>query len=677
MPEYLAPGVYVEETSFRPKTIEGVSTSTAGFVGPARFGPTAGEPELLTSFADFERVFGGLEPLDFIDRPESGPADAGQTERMTNFLAQGVRAFFEEGGRRCYVSRIFEDADVETGSPPDDRDGRAYADNFGTDPSGALSPPLSPPEARVTLRARFPGRAGNMRITFIPRLSGDLLVADPVTGEIQVRSVQERDTVLHYDPALGSGSSTVEVMDVVRSGDDLAVEGTGGVAQIDTLMGSGQANTPGKPRIFRLRVDVQIERPTVVPGRAGEQFGNGAPEIIEDFVFHPEAPRALTDYFVEAPTTRHLRLTVPFAITSAPSIDTGREMVDNLLGDAVLAALREQLDNIHRRPNLSPPERPVEVRPDRLQRRYRLEGGHDGLLPAADEYRGDESATERSGLAALAELDDISIVASPGYSYGFTTGGDPSRILTIQAHLINHCETLQYRVAVLDSPDRAALSEVRSFRAKIDSSHAALYYPWVTVVDPITDRELNLPPSGFMAGIYARTDVDRGVQKAPANQVVRMAVGFETPLNKAQQDVLNPEGINCLRFFEGRGYRAWGARTVSSDGEWKYLNVRRYFAYLERSIDKGTQVFVFESNGDRLWENVRQTVEDFLLNEWKSGRLMGLTTEEAYFVRCDRTTMTQNDIDNGRLICLVGVAPLRPAEFVIFRVGQKLIDMSG
>jgi phage tail sheath protein FI len=156
--------------------------------------------------------------------------------------------------------------------------------------------------------------------------------------------------------------------------------------------------------------------------------------------------------------------------------------------------------------------------------------------------------------------------------------------------------------------------------------------------------------------------------------VVNGAIGFETLLNKAQQEVLNPEGINCFRFFEGRGFRLWGARTISSDPEWKYVNLRRYFAYLEHSIDKGTQWAVFEPNGELLWGNVRRTIEDFLLNEWTMGALLGDKPERAYFVKCDRSTMTQNDLDNGRLVCLIGVAPLRPAEFVIFRIGQWTAD---
>jgi uncharacterized protein len=219
-----------------------------------------------------------------------------------------------------------------------------------------------------------------------------------------------------------------------------------------------------------------------------------------------------------------------------------------------------------------------------------------------------------------------------------------------------------------------AISDVRSMRAKFDSTYAALYYPWIRILDPVTQRETHMPPSGFVAGIYARNDVNRAVYKAPANEVVGLAIGFEQLLNKSQQDVLNPEGINCFRFFEGRGYRAWGARTISSDPEWKYISVRRYFAYLEHSIDRGTQWAVFENNNESLWANVRQTVADFLFNEWRNGALLGTRPEEAFFVRCDRTTMTQNDLDNGRMICLIGVAPTYPAEFVIFRIGQWTAD---
>jgi hypothetical protein len=307
-----------------------------------------------------------------------------------------------------------------------------------------------------------------------------------------------------------------------------------------------------------------------------------------------------------------------------------------------------------------------------LNATYFITGGTDGKRPGPESYRGDEDPTTNLswGLKALEKLEDISIVAAPGHS------ADPDEDMA-QANalaLISHAERMQYRIAVLDSMPGQSIAAVREFRGKLDSKHAALYYPWVKVIDPLTGVENHYPPSGFVAGIYARNDVDRAVYKAPANEVVRLAIGFEKLLSKAQQEVLNPEGVNCFRFFEGRGMRLWGARTISSDPEWKYVNLRRYFAYLERSIDKGTQWAVFEPNGERLWANVRRTIEDFLLNEWQNGALLGDRPEKGYFVKCDRSTMTQNDLDNGRLVCLVGVAALRPAEFVIFRIGQWTAD---
>jgi hypothetical protein len=267
------------------------------------------------------------------------------------------------------------------------------------------------------------------------------------------------------------------------------------------------------------------------------------------------------------------------------------------------------------------------------------------------------------------DIEDISIVAAPGHTFGYENGYG-TNAQTIANLLIAHATNMRYRIAVLDSGNSQSVSAVRALRAQFNSKYAAFYYPWVRILDPITRVEIYIPPSGIVAGIYARNDVNRAVFKAPANEVVNLAIGFETMLNKAQQDVLNPEGVNCFRFFEGRGYLLWGARMATDDPEWKYVNLRRYFAYLERSIDRGTQWAVFEPNGDALWANVRRTIESFLYNEWVSGALLGEKPEKAFFVRCDRTTMTQSDLDNGRLVCLIGVAPVRPAEFVIFRIGQ-------
>ena len=613
MPEYLAPGVYVEEVSFRAKTIEGVSTSTAGFAGPARYGPTSGEPELLTSFADFERIYGGMDRLVFDTDPP-----------QTNFLAQGVRAFFEEGGKRLYVSRVHRGVG-----------GFSSATNAAVD---------SPPLDVVTLQARFQGRAGDMRITFIPRLSDNLLVRDPDSTQPQIRRIQENDTVL---VSQAGSPPDLDLFDVIRSGDDLQLQQPGQPAQ------DISAFDPVQDQVFLLTVDVSIERPIVRPKRPRERYKES--EILEGFSFHPEHASALIRYFNASPNSRRLSLTVPFQVDPANSLDTGAELAEAVLGAGLIAALRDENATQEQRQTI-----------------YLMTGGSDGALPGPAEYRGNSASQAKSGLATFEDLEDISIVGCPGYSFDYV--GNEVRGDAIQAHLVNHCLRMRYRIAVLDSPDNQTVSEVRNFRGKVDSTHAALYYPWVTVFDPITEEEANLPPSGFVAGIYARNDVENGVHKAPANEVVRLSIGFEFPINKAQQDVLNPEGVNCFRFFEGRGYRLWGARTATSDPEWKYVNLRRYFAFLERSIEKGTQWVVFENNNPELWSKVRSTVEDFLFNEWKSGHLLGEKPQEAYFVRCDRSTMTQNDLDNGRLICLIGVAPVRPAEFVIFRIGQFTAD---
>ncbi len=304
-----------------------------------------------------------------------------------------------------------------------------------------------------------------------------------------------------------------------------------------------------------------------------------------------------------------------------------------------------------------------------------MSGGSDGVAP--DLGVETSPGSYAAALDELRKLEDISIVAAPGHSAY-------ASFQAVQGALIIHVDNsrlTRYRIAVLDTPPTQDVAQARTVRSRIDSTRAALYYPWVTVANPLgrpglegVPREISLPPSGFVCGIYARNDVERGVYKAPANEVVRGALRFETDINFAQQEVLNPLGVNCLRYLSGRGYRVWGARTVSSDPEWKYVNVRRYFNYLEASIDRGTQWAVFEPNGERLWSNVRDTVSAFLYNEWVSGALLGTTEQEAFFVRCDRSTMTQNDLDNGRLICLIGVAVIKPAEFVIFRIGQKTAD---
>ncbi len=604
MPEYLAPGVYVEEVSFRSKSIEGVPTSTTGFAGMTRYGPvryTGGprsyEPRLITSFTEFERVYGGLTPL-----------AVGAVQRLP-FLAHAARAFFDNGGKRLYVSRVFTPRDALTDL-------------------GVASRSIVDGTLTATWKARWPGSYGNALVKTQPMRSR--VAVSNASGSIKVQGVQD-GAVIEVLPAGTTPPPPNAPISI----------GTLAVVRIDqdgnqTFLPPAQAPTATDQVVHLVELIVSVQ--------AGIDRFDQYAELGGD--------PAQTRYIGKV-----LEKDDPADEDSLVALEW-----DSTAAGASAAQLMVMLTG----PNAA----------------GRLAGGNDGAMPLATDFAGqeadpDDPLKQATALAALGDIEDIAIVAMPDAA---TLGTELEIFIAAQA-LVGHAERLRYRIAVLDGPQASSMNEIRRFRGKFDSKYAAMYHPWIEILDP-TERpaqgrppkRLLLPPSGFVAGIYARSDIERGVHKAPANEVVRGLTRFEANINKARQDVLNPEGINALRFFEGRGNRVWGARTISSDPEWKYVNVRRLFIYIEHSIDKGTQWAVFEPNGPRLWANVRQTVEDFLLVLWRDGALLGDKPEQAYFVRCDRTTMTQNDLDNGRLICLIGVSPVKPAEFVIFRIGQWTAD---
>jgi uncharacterized protein len=323
------------------------------------------------------------------------------------------------------------------------------------------------------------------------------------------------------------------------------------------------------------------------------------------------------------------------------------------------------------------PENLVDVLPDGRRRPARyavgdLVRGTDSIATLTeDDYIGQDNQDPeaRTGLHSLRNIEEISIIAAPGR----TTA-------VMQNALIAHCELMRYRVAVLDGPrpPQDTLSDVQTQRQQYDTKYAALYHPWLLIPDPYPVNlsqiaDYPIPPSGHMVGIYARTDIERGVHKAPANEIVRGITGLQRILNKEQHDILNPYpvNINVIRDFRdaNRGIRVYGGRIITNDPDWKYLNMRRLMIFIEASIDRGLQWVVFEPNKEDLWARVRRSISNFLTLVWRNGGLEGTKVEEAYFVKCDRTTMTQTDIDNGRLICIVGVALVKPAEFVIVRIG--------
>ncbi|WP_030019510.1 phage tail sheath subtilisin-like domain-containing protein [Streptomyces monomycini] len=292
--------------------------------------------------------------------------------------------------------------------------------------------------------------------------------------------------------------------------------------------------------------------------------------------------------------------------------------------------------------------------------------------PGPAQYLGDSA--DRTGFGGLEAVDQISMVAVPDLMAAYQRGAiDLEAVKAVQLGLIAHCELMGDRVAVIDPPPGLNAQQIRVWRqetAGYDSKYAALYYPWIKSFDPATGQARMVPPSGHVAGIWARNDSERGVHKAPANEVVRGAVDLELQITRGEQDLLNPVGVNCIRAFPGRGVRVWGARTLSSDPEWRYLNIRRYFNYLEESILIGTQWVVFEPNDHALWARIRRNISAFLVTEWRSGALFGQRPQEAYYVKCDEETNPPESVDLGRVVCEIGVAPVKPAEFVIFRLSQ-------
>ncbi|WP_320922564.1 phage tail sheath subtilisin-like domain-containing protein [Hungatella sp.] len=293
----------------------------------------------------------------------------------------------------------------------------------------------------------------------------------------------------------------------------------------------------------------------------------------------------------------------------------------------------------------------------------KLSGGTNGNIlnmEASDFIGNDNGAGNRTGIQAFLDNDMVSVIAVPG-----VTDQKVQRSLTAQCERKN-------RFAVLDIPREAkAVQDIIRHRENLDTSYAAFYHPWVMVFDPLDKKNIAIPPSGSVMGIYARSDNSRGVHKAPANEVVRACVGLDVQFDKGEQDILNPKGVNLIRRFPGQGIRVWGARTAGSDGTWKYINVRRLFIFLEESIKKNTDWVVFEENNEELWRRVQRIIEVFLREVWRSGGLAGSSPEEAFYVNIGRDTMTQEEIDNGQLICIIGVAPVKPAEFIIFRITQN------
>ena len=584
MAEYLSPGVYVEEYDSGATPMQGVSTSTAGFVGLAERGPVIGQPQLVTSFADYKRMYGG-----YLSQAAYG---------SNRFLPYAVEQFFANGGARAYIMRAVP-GDAKAGSRT----------------TGVLK-----------LTAANPGAwAEDLRVVVTPASK----------AKTQVLAVNGADLTLKNADGFNPGD-VVELFDGKTAAHATVKSVLDKVITLDTPCTLDVADTKVGTAKYIKTCEITL---TVRLGETVETFENLSLK-----------PDALNNVCVK--TAKSDLICVEVAAAKAPAAPAPKEKDKD--GKEIPA----------------PAPKAASIVPYELcggsgsELVLTLQGGSNGsvLTVTPDAFLGkDDGPGKRTGLQAFQENGNVSIMAIPGVTAP-----------EVQASLIAFCENKKSCFAILDVPmELKKTNDVANFRDMYDSTYAAMYHPWLEMYDAGSKRSAYFPPSGAMAGIYARTDIERGVHKAPANEVVRGCTGLSCAYNEGEQDILNPIGVNLIRSFTGRGIRVWGARTISSNGLWKYLNVRRLFIYVEESIKANTNWVVFEPNSTTLWNRVTRTIETFLATCWRDGALAGSTPSEAFFVECGPTTMTQDDIDNGRLICQIGIAPVKPAEFVIFRITQK------
>lgn len=560
MAEYLSPGVYVEEYDNSPRSIEGVGTSTAGFVGMAVKGPVKGAPVLVGSFAEFQRQFGG-----FLSE---------YTHEEYRYLAYSVEQFFANGGTRCFVARVVSEDAV----------------------------PARAEQGILTVEAANEGKWGSRIVMNLA-----------ASGKKKIQLVQKTgEKTYKAKPFSGFREG-----DLVSLGDE-----------INRIVSIFEELLEFEQEFSESPVDVSL-----------------VPEKVLKSV---EMDLSVS---YEGSTENYTGLTLN---RMSPNY-----MEKRLAGSELIKISLEEMEE------LRSPIEAIFSKGD-INGSITLSGGSDGSLSKvnAGTFMGeDKGPGERTGIQAFLENNIISMIAVPGIT-----------IPEVEVALVSHCENLHNRFAVLDMPGGMnKVKDLLEYRSMIDSTYAAMYHPWIQVFDRVARKPGIVPPSGAVMGVYSRTDISRGVHKAPANEVVN-CTGLSVNYTTGEQDILNPEGVNLIRTIPGQGIRIWGARTASSNSTFRYINVRRLFIYVEESIRANTGWVVFEPNDAMLWSRVSMTVSAFLNTLWRNGMLSGASEGEAYFVEIGPSTMTRDDIMAGRLICNVGIAPSRPAEFVIFKVTQHTAE---
>jgi phage tail sheath protein FI len=687
MPEYLAPGVYIEEVSSGAPPIAAVGTTTTGMVGLTRRGPTGGRPRLVTSYGEFVRTFGGA--FDF------GAVSQGFTD-----LPYAVRGFFGNGGQRLYVSRIVPNS--ATAATTTLHGGLVTRLTRDVPAAGTVLPLLTVrglrDTATIVLRMTKNGittASAVLTITAVDRTTNQVTVgtAPSTTTVFEARYTTVLTSVhdLNPDGTVADAAATdprlasfgLIASSVGSWGHDVTVAAAHRSAARSTVqiaLLNAAAPTTTIPLLstagFYAGAWVEVD----FGAGAGQKVYRKVLNVVGSTIVVDGANVAANDWNpTGVPDTRVSTCEFDLALSYADPVERttvteqfpgltlenvqGRFYKDVLARSTLVSVDLTVADPADTHPFYFPSAA------DGLS--DRLDGaGIDGTAkPTAVNVLGaDLGPNQRTGLLALQDVDEVSILAAPGLTDR-----------AIQQGLIDQCELLLDRFAVLDpvagtGGGPATLDQIQSQASNFDSKYAAIYYPRVTIADPVTGDNRVVAPSGHIGGVYARVDNTRGVHKAPANETINGIVDLETFVSKGQQEILNPLSINVLRDFRAdrRGLRVYGARCLTSEQDWIYINVRRLFIMIEESIDVGTQWAVFEPNDYRLWQRLIDSVTIFLTGVWRDGALMGSKPEEAFFVICDRSTMSDDDILNGRLVMEIGIAPVRPAEFVIIRIGQWL-----
>jgi phage tail sheath protein FI len=629
MPTYATPGVIIEEIT-GPGVIAGVGTSTAGFVGAALSGPIA-DPRRITSWEDFTRIYGRQGP-DGLEVYIGTPA---------RYLAHAVKGFFDNGGRQAWISRAgtaahaFRDLAPVTGAGSSLRLTALEASSAGNgitvqvaDTSLASGLALATPSATI-VNAEGDRVVVSSALDFRP---GDI-VTRTSTSERQVidRIDYQTNEIFLRGTLLGTYTSgTLRIADLATGQRTFRLQDATGVfaGTVGTLAKGAALSHPvtvasvkdglvtleqGLPEVYAISgatIQLTSNESTITMRRAGSPD-----EVFTGVSMSRRHPR----YYERAMTSQWVRAQP--APTPASAAPPGNR-------PAVAAATA-------------------------------LAGGRDDELEAigAGQYE--------AAIGAFDTIDDVNLICAPDVHDADS-----------QTLVVDHCVRMADRFGILHVAPAQDIEGALAHRAEVESERgfAALYYPWILVRDPLDPAGalMPVPPVGHVAGVFARVDQSRGVHKAPANELVRGALALERAISDAQQDPLNTAGVNVIRTFPGQARpTVWGARTtVAADvTDWLYVNVRRLLLYIEESLQEGLRWAVFEPNGEPLWKGLERTINAFLAGVWRDGALFGATTAQAFSVRIDEALNPPESRALGRLFIEIKVAPVRPAEFIIVRIG--------